>query len=101
MFEAAIQPATLDSGAILRPLDWGELVARLSAARDMRALLTRPTSDASSFGARALAGLPHDSLGGDQGEPGVNLDALGPMKPLATIQATTVHNVADGDQGTQ
>ncbi len=96
MFEAAILPATVDSGAVLRPLDWGELVARFAAARDLRALVARPRGTGNSFAARAMAGLPHE-----HGKPTVNLDALGRMKPLETINAATRQNVAKGDQGTQ
>ena len=96
MFEGAILPAHVQSGTVLRPLNWGELVARFSAARDLRELVSRPLEGGSSFAARAAKGLPHDP-----GEPPVNLGALEPMKPLATIDAGTMQNGAEGDQGRQ
>ncbi|MCT2557767.1 hypothetical protein N0B51_02100 [Tsuneonella sp. YG55] len=101
MFEAVLLPATVTSGEALRPLDWGELAARFSAARDLRALVVRPSGAGSSFGARAGAGLPHDALRGGQDEPTVNLEGLEGMKPLGAITAATMQNVAEGDQGTQ
>ncbi|MGN3974557.1 hypothetical protein [Tsuneonella sp. SYSU-LHT278] len=101
MFEAAILPAAAESGTGLRPLEWGELAARFSAARDVRAHLCRPMIAGSSFGARAATGLPHDSSREEYGERPVNLVGLEAMKPLATITAATTHNVAEGDQGTQ
>lgn len=101
MFEAAIMPATAESGAVLRPLDWGELAARFSAVRDLRAIDFRPTLSGSSFGARATTGLPHDLSRVAEGERPVNLEGLEGMKPLGAITAATMQDVAEGDQGTQ
>ena len=101
MFEAAILPAIVESGATLRPLDWGELAARFSAVRDMRALVSRPCGPGSSFGAHAATGLPYADRPNGYGERPVNHPALGPMKPLETITSATTTNVGEGDQGTQ
>ena len=97
MFESLILPASAPTGGALRPLEWSELVARFSAGRDLRALVSRPGDSGASFAGRAKVGLHHDQIG----ERPVNLDALGGVKPLAAISAATVANVAGGDQGTQ
>lgn len=97
MFETIVKPASAPSGGALRPLDWGELVARFSAQRDMRAALARPCDSDASFAGRAKVGL----LTNQHGERAVNLDALGGVKSLAAITAATEVTVANGDQGTQ
>jgi hypothetical protein len=102
MFEAAIKPAVAEAGEVLRPLDWGELVARLGAARDVRALVCRPVAGGNSFAARASSGLPHNhgaiSTGG---QPTINLDGLEGMKPPEAKCLVTADKVAMSDQGTR
>jgi hypothetical protein len=95
MFEAAILPVAATSRGALRPLDWGELVARLAAARDLRTLLLRSAGHPASFAAGAATLL----AGG--GEPGVNLDALGGGKAAAAINAAAAGEAVMGDQGIQ
>jgi hypothetical protein len=91
MFEAAIMPAVVSSGDALRPLDWGELVGRFAAARDLRSLMARPAGTAGSFvsGAARLR------------EPTVNLDALGRSKAPAAIFVAAAEQADVGDQGTR
>ncbi|MGX7951293.1 hypothetical protein ACWPM1_01895 [Tsuneonella sp. HG249] len=95
MFEAAIMPAVAPTGHELRPLDWGELVARFAAARDLRDLVARPAGEAGSFVSGAAAIRNWD------GERPVNLDALGRGKALAAINAGTAGEADVGDQGTR
>jgi len=99
MFEAAISPAIAATGApeALRPLEWSELVARFTAARDLRAVLVRAGACAASFAARAEAGLQRF----DAGQPDINLGALGGFKTPEAITVATVEEAAKGDQGTQ
>jgi hypothetical protein len=95
MFEAAIMPAVVSTGAVLRPLDWGELVARFAAARDVRALLSRPAGGAGSFTSAAA------SMHAPGGERPVNLDALGRGKALEAIFVAAAEEADVGDQGTR
>ncbi|ANY18916.1 hypothetical protein A6F68_00381 [Tsuneonella dongtanensis] len=102
MFEAAIHSSVPVNGAILRPLEWGELVARFGAARDLRALTARAPGNGGSFIIHAADGLGYDTdhcAGQDQ--PGVNLAALGGVKPLEAITAGTTNAMAESDQGTR
>lgn len=74
------------AGDALRAVEWGEITARLNAARDLRLLLRNESQApieaiAASFGDAAasyFALLNHD-------EPGVNLDALGQSKVLGVM----------------
>lgn len=85
------------AGDALRALEWGELTARLNAARDLRLLLRTESlapiePAAASFGDAAASyfALLDDS------EPGVNRNALGQSKALdATVDATEA--VRQGD----
>ena len=95
MFEAAIQPAVAVNGRPLRQLDWGELVARFSATRDMRGLIARPAGAAGSFASGA------GSLRIGQVQRPVNLDALGGGKSLAAISVAAAGEADVGDQGTR
>lgn len=79
--------AGLRGGDALRAVEWSELTARLNAARDLRLLLRTEShgsieGDAASFGDAAAS---YFALL-DDGQPGVNLDALGQSKALgATV----------------
>ena len=95
MFEAAIMPAVVSAGDALRPLDWGELVARFAAARDLRSLVARSAGNAGSFVSGAAM------LRVSQGERPINLDALGRGKAPAAIFAAAAGQADVGDQGTR
>ena len=95
MFEAAIMPAVAPTGPELRQLDWGELVARFAAARDLRGLAARPAGEPGSFVSGAGAIRKSDGKGP------VNLDALGRGKALAAINAGAAGEADMGDQGTR
>jgi len=95
MFEAAILPAVVPTGDALRPLDWGELVARFAAARDVRGMLARSAQGAGSFASGAA------DLGWGREERPVNLDALGRGKSPAAIFVATAEEADVGDQGTR
>ena len=71
------------AGDALRALEWGELTARLNAARDLR-LLLRTESHAPIEPAAASFGDAAASYFAllDDSEPGVNPDALGQSKAL-------------------
>ena len=111
MFESAIIAATgravhAETVRGLRPLGWSELVARLAATRDLRALMASPVGAPASFAGRAnlafVEGLPPWSVDTAQAREGpVNLDALGGGKSPPAIHSATVEEAARGDQGTQ
>ncbi|MXO75514.1 hypothetical protein GRI40_09830 [Altererythrobacter aerius] len=64
-----------EAGA-LRALDWHELVARLSAQRDMRALFARPCAAGGSFAPGAAAGIATHADHRDGCQRPVNFAAL-------------------------
>lgn len=99
MFEAAITSASAEPGVenALRPLDWCEIVARLAAARDLRAILSPSASLTRSASFAAGAGTTCAL----HGQPAVNLDALGGGKAPAMISVATETKAATGDQGTR
>jgi hypothetical protein len=96
MFEGKIikpvtEPAT--PGA-LRAFDWQELVARLSAARDVRAMFARPLVAGASFHPQFAAGIaasPHD-------EPPVNFAALACVKWPAVTGRGSADKAGIGDR---
>lgn len=98
MFEGAITPplAGNEGAAGLRRVDWHELVARLSAARDLRSALARPVGRA-SFAPDSAAGLTR----GVDGERGVNRDALACSKRHHAIRAGGAAEAAAGDRELQ
>ena len=95
MFEGAItSPLARGEGAAgLRRIDWHELVARLSAARELRAAFGKPVGRASfaPLGEPALAGSP-------VGERGVNREALACGKRRDAISAGGAAHAAFGDR---
>ena len=95
MFEAAIMPAVVADGDALRSLDWGELVARFAAARDLRDLVARPANGAGSFVSGAFY------LRESEGKRPINHDALGRGKAAAAIDVAAAGEAAVGDQGMQ
>jgi hypothetical protein len=98
MFEGAItRPlAGSEDAAALRPIDWHELVARLSAARELRAALVRPVGRA-SFAPDSAAGLTAWVVA----ERGVNRDALACGKRHEAIRAGGAAEAAIGDRELQ
>ena len=75
----------------LRMMEWSELTARLSAARDLRLLLRRDAArhiagDASSFADAAADYFRTRNDNDDHCEPGVNPVALGPCKGSAGMK---------------
>ena len=76
-------------GDVLRPLSWGDLVARLAQARDLRASLegALPESDASFDAGSARCIAAHHN-----GKHAVNLDDLGNGKG----PQGTAHHAVDG-----
>ena len=71
--------------------------ARFAAARDLRALVSRPLAAGGSFKGQADFVLHAEEFG----ELPVNLGALGGVKALAAITSATVDDRAKGAQGTQ
>jgi hypothetical protein len=80
-------------GESLRPLSWGDLVARLTAARDLRASLAdRVTlSDASFDASSARCVAAHHN-----GKHLVNPEDSGSGKGLEAIASQAVHGAASG-----
>jgi hypothetical protein len=94
MFEAAFPPRAPDSvpeGA-LRPLDWSEIVARLAATRDLRAVLARPFVRGGGFAPQTATGIA------GQGEPGVNLAALATGKCADSKTAAAAQPTGRGER---
>lgn len=88
------------AGDALRAVEWGELTARLNAARDLRLLLRTESQApieavAASFGDAAAS---YFALL-DHGEGHVNLDALGQSKAFRATVAQTDANRPDDATG--
>lgn len=103
-----LQPDRMDArsarrvGEALRALEWGEITARLNAARDLRLLMRHEArapieAVAASFGDAAASYFALI----DDGQPDVNLDALGQSKALdATSSVAEVERSAGAhDEG--
>ena len=80
-------------GESLRPLSWGDLVARLSAAREVRASYrgAGAAADASFDAGSARRIAAHHN-----GKHGINLDDLSNGKGPEGIAKATVHGAATG-----
>jgi hypothetical protein len=98
-----LQPDRMDArsarrvGEALRALEWGEITARLNAARDLRLLMRHEArapieAVAVSFGDAAAS---YFALL-DHGQPDVNLDALGQSKALDATEGATEPNRSAG-----
>ena len=88
------------AGDALRAVEWSELTARLNAARDLRMLLRTEAQApieavAASFGDAAAS---YFALL-DDGEPGVNRDALGQSKALGAKITQDSANRPDQAEG--
>lgn len=101
-------PGTRRAGDALRAVEWGEITARLNAARDLRLLLRNESQApieavAASFGDAAAS---YFALL-DDGEPSVNHDSLGQSKALdamtgnsdANRLGSAAEDASDADQG--
>lgn len=96
MFERIIIGDSAASGG-LRPLDWSELVARLSAERDVRGLFARHGALGGSFAAHAQ-GITRDASQRGAGERGVNLGSLGSGKRADATTAAAASTADHGDR---
>ena len=96
MFEGTITAASAAPGAesTLRSLDWPEIVARLAAARDLRAVFARPPVAGGSFAPRAAAGI---ARAGPE-KRSINFDALAGGKWPAATTAAFAPAVGFGDR---
>ena len=88
------------AGDALRALEWSDLTARLNAARDLRLLLRTESAApieavAASFGDAAAS---YFALL-DDGEPGINRDALGQSKGFDAKTAQNNANRPDQTEG--
>ena len=94
MFERAIPvpDATSAPAGALRAMDWAEIVARLAAIRDLRAVLARPVLAGGGFVPQAAAGIASAS------ERGVNLAALAGGKWVDAKTGATAGSAAKGDR---
>ena len=94
MFEAANTFRMPEAGAegALRALDWPEIVARLGAVRDLRAVLSRPAVSGGSFVPQTAAGIASPS------ERGVNLAALAGGKWVDAKTGATAGLAGKGDR---
>lgn len=101
MFETSNTQAAFDDameGAQLRAISWAELVARLSAARDLRSLLVREhAAVGGTF--TAFAEVRTDMLNGTQ--PDINPDGLGRRKELEAIKPCAAIDATPGDREMQ
>ena len=96
MFEAAFPPRApepVGDGA-LRALDWSEIVARLAATRDLRAVLERPIVRGGGFAPQTAAGIAGDAAD----ERSVNLAALATGKWADPTTAAAVPSSGRGDR---
>ena len=80
-------------GESLRPLSWGDLVARLSAAREVRASYR---GAGAAVDASFDAGSARRIAAHHNGKHGINLDDLGNGKTHAAIPGPAVHGDASG-----
>lgn len=96
MFETviALPSGKAPADGALRALDWQELVARLSATRELRELFARPVVQGGSFASRAAAGIPRH----DEGERGVNLGSLTCSKRADATTAAAAYRADHGDR---
>lgn len=96
MFESAapFHSPEPPAGGVLRELDWNEIVARLGAARDLRALFTRPMPQGGGFMPQTAAGISER----EAGEPGVNFAGLSHGKWADATTAAAAFSADHGDR---
>ncbi len=101
MYETSNTQAAFDDamdGAQLRTISWAELVARLSAARDLRSLLVREHASAGGT-FTAFAEVRDDML--NSTKPDINPDGLVRRKQLEAIEACAANIATPGDREMQ
>lgn len=82
-------------GTALRAIGWGELTARINAARDLRHVLNRDSATfVASFG-DAAAGFFTEP---EDGKEAVNLDALGHRKSTQRMDVDSKGDAATSDR---
>jgi hypothetical protein len=96
MFETAIAlpQAQQDASGALRALTWHEIVARLGAARELRALFARPAVQGGAFAPRSAAGI----ASAEAREPRINLAALSAGKWADATTAAAAIRADHGDR---
>jgi hypothetical protein len=96
MFETAVAlPQTpQDAPGALRAIEWDEIVARLGAARELRALFARPSPQGGAFVSQAATGI----AAAERCEPGVNLAALSAGKWADATTAAAAMRADHGDR---
>jgi hypothetical protein len=96
MFEAAFSPNAVQMApqGALRALDWAEVVARLTASRDLRAVFARPPVHGGGFVPQAATGI----AGPVAGERSINLAALATGKCADDTIAAAVRPTGRGDR---
>lgn len=96
MFERLITNPCDDAptDGALRTLDWQELVGRLAAARDMRALFTPALVHGGSFTSMAAEGVAREC----ESQRGVNLGSLTRGKWDDATAAAAAMRAAHGDR---
>ncbi len=108
MFEAQIptdDDASLVETAVLQRLDWGDLVARLAASRDLHTLIARRNRpDAGNFARFAKVGLSQAgalnnvSTQVNPNKFAINPNILADGKPLGGNDLSTAQRAAEGDR---
>ncbi len=96
MFESAITFQSTETGAAgsLRAIDWAEIVARLAATRDLRALFARPAVTGGGFAPQTATGIARATAG----ERGVNLAALATGKWADPTTAAAARPTGRGER---
>ena len=96
MFERLITNPGEDAATdgALRTLDWQELVGRLAAARDMRALFMPSLVHGGSFTSGAAESMARDC----ESQRGVNLGSLGSGKRADATKAAAASTADHGDR---
>ena len=96
MFEAAIASQTAQTGDTgpLRAIDWAEIVARIGATRDLRALFARPTLVGGGFVPQTAAGIARPMAA----QRSINLAALATGKWADPTTAAAARPSGRGDR---
>ena len=108
MFEGHIKHLGLDEtdeSSVLRHMRWTDLVARLEAARELRAKLKRSHSSSFSAFSAHLGEAPEEDEGnagkdrtGENGKRGINQDVLSHGKFSRRRPVAVANDAAHGDR---
>lgn len=96
MFESEVSPDAPQSESMeggLRPLEWAELVARFSAAHDLRRVL-RPQPKGGSF----TQGPARATAASEESKRAVNPDASTDIKARPSFSISHEENAHDGER---